>query len=40
MSSLKMDNHDDLESYQVELIEHAMQVGSLKFGQFTLKSGR
>ncbi|KII91301.1 hypothetical protein PLICRDRAFT_105926 [Plicaturopsis crispa FD-325 SS-3] len=31
---------DALEPYQVELIEHAMSVGALKFGSFTLKSGR
>lgn len=29
-----------LESYQSTLIEHAMAVGALKFGTFTLKSGR
>lgn len=29
-----------LEKYQSELIEHAMAVGALKFGTFTLKSGR
>ncbi|TEB29895.1 orotate phosphoribosyltransferase [Coprinellus micaceus] len=29
-----------LQSYQSELIEHAMSVGALKFGSFTLKSGR
>nr|VWO95956.1 Uncharacterized protein [Ganoderma boninense] len=29
-----------LEKYQTELIEHAMAVGALKFGTFTLKSGR
>ena len=29
-----------LEKYQTELIEHAMDVGALKFGTFTLKSGR
>jgi orotate phosphoribosyltransferase len=30
----------NLASYQNELIEHAMNVGALKFGSFTLKSGR
>ena len=29
-----------LENHQSELIEHAMAVGALKFGTFTLKSGR
>ncbi|KAF9788359.1 orotate phosphoribosyltransferase [Thelephora terrestris] len=29
-----------LEKHQSELIEHAMAVGALKFGTFTLKSGR
>ncbi len=29
-----------LEKYQTELIEHGMTVGALKFGSFTLKSGR
>jgi orotate phosphoribosyltransferase len=29
-----------LEKHQSELIEHAMSVGALKFGSFTLKSGR
>ena len=29
-----------LEKYQTKLIEHAMSVGALKFGTFTLKSGR
>ncbi|KAI0360453.1 orotate phosphoribosyltransferase [Trametes cingulata] len=29
-----------LEKYQTELIEHGMTVGALKFGTFTLKSGR
>ena len=29
-----------LEKHQAELIEHAMAVGALKFGSFTLKSGR
>ncbi|KAI0371281.1 orotate phosphoribosyltransferase [Pilatotrama ljubarskyi] len=29
-----------LEKYQSELIEHGMTVGALKFGTFTLKSGR
>ncbi|KAF5356551.1 hypothetical protein D9758_008290 [Tetrapyrgos nigripes] len=29
-----------LESYQTDLISKAMSVGALKFGQFTLKSGR
>ncbi|KAG6810994.1 hypothetical protein H0H92_009497 [Tricholoma furcatifolium] len=29
-----------LESYQVDLIEKAMSVDALKFGSFTLKSGR
>lgn len=29
-----------LEQFQTELIEHAMAVGALKFGIFTLKSGR
>ena len=29
-----------LEKYQTELIEHSMAVGALKFGTFTLKSGR
>ncbi|KAJ2914021.1 hypothetical protein MD484_g6393, partial [Candolleomyces efflorescens] len=29
-----------LKTYQTELIEHAMSVGALKFGSFTLKSGR
>ena len=29
-----------LEKHQSELIEHAMAVGALKFGSFTLKSGR
>ncbi|KAF5338076.1 hypothetical protein D9611_014204 [Ephemerocybe angulata] len=29
-----------LQSYQSELIEHAMSVEALKFGLFTLKSGR
>ncbi|KAI0659372.1 orotate phosphoribosyltransferase [Cubamyces menziesii] len=29
-----------LEKYQTELIEHGMSVGALKFGTFTLKSGR
>ena len=35
-SSAKM----SLEQFQTELIEHAMAVGALKFGIFTLKSGR
>ncbi|KAK7685005.1 hypothetical protein QCA50_011840 [Cerrena zonata] len=30
----------DLQKFQVELIEHGMAVGALKFGSFTLKSGR
>ncbi|KAI0074972.1 orotate phosphoribosyltransferase [Panus rudis PR-1116 ss-1] len=30
----------DLKKYQNELIEHGMAVGALKFGSFTLKSGR
>lgn len=30
----------DLKKFQVELIEHGMAVGALKFGSFTLKSGR
>ena len=30
----------NLEKYQTELIEHGMAVGALKFGTFTLKSGR
>nr|BAN13556.1 uridine 5'-monophosphate synthase/orotate phosphoribosyltransferase [Cyathus stercoreus] len=29
-----------LEKYQTELIEQAMSIGALKFGEFTLKSGR
>ncbi|OJT03448.1 Orotate phosphoribosyltransferase [Trametes pubescens] len=29
-----------LEKYQTELIEHGMSAGALKFGTFTLKSGR
>ncbi|KAI0777204.1 orotate phosphoribosyltransferase [Trametes elegans] len=29
-----------LEKYQTELIEHGMAAGALKFGTFTLKSGR
>jgi hypothetical protein len=29
-----------LEKHQSELIEHAMSAGALKFGTFTLKSGR
>ncbi|KAI0790499.1 orotate phosphoribosyltransferase [Abortiporus biennis] len=29
-----------LQKYQTELIEHGMSVGALKFGTFTLKSGR
>jgi hypothetical protein len=29
-----------LQPYQTELIEHAMAIGALKFGSFTLKSGR
>ena len=29
-----------LEKHQSELIEHTMAVGALKFGSFTLKSGR
>ncbi|KAL0579654.1 orotate phosphoribosyltransferase [Marasmius crinis-equi] len=29
-----------LQSYQVDLIDKAMSVGALKFGSFTLKSGR
>jgi hypothetical protein len=29
-----------LQTYQNELIEQAMSVGALKFGSFTLKSGR
>lgn len=28
------------ESYKAELIKHSMSVGALKFGSFTLKSGR
>ncbi|KAF6753775.1 orotate phosphoribosyltransferase [Ephemerocybe angulata] len=31
---------ESLQSYQSELIEHAMSVEALKFGLFTLKSGR
>ncbi|KAK7439791.1 orotate phosphoribosyltransferase [Stygiomarasmius scandens] len=31
---------DPLQSYQTDLISKAMSVGALKFGQFTLKSGR
>ena len=30
----------DLESYQTELVNDALTVGALKFGSFTLKSGR
>ncbi|TFY70753.1 hypothetical protein EVG20_g2254 [Dentipellis fragilis] len=30
----------NLQPYQVELIDHAMTVDALKFGSFTLKSGR
>jgi len=30
----------DLQSYQTELIEHSMSVDALRFGSFTLKSGR
>lgn len=29
-----------LKSYQMALIEHSMSVEALKFGSFTLKSGR
>lgn len=29
-----------LKSYQEDLISHSMTVGALKFGTFTLKSGR
>ena len=29
-----------LEKYQNDLIEKSMAVGALKFGSFTLKSGR
>jgi len=29
-----------LETYQVELVDHSLSVGALKFGTFTLKSGR
>ena len=29
-----------LQKYQTELIENGMAVGALKFGTFTLKSGR
>ncbi|KAJ7306768.1 orotate phosphoribosyltransferase [Mycena olivaceomarginata] len=29
-----------LASYQSDLIQHAMEIGALKFGSFTLKSGR
>ena len=29
-----------LEPYQTELIERSMAVGALKYGTFTLKSGR
>ena len=29
-----------LQKYQTELIEHGMAVGALKYGTFTLKSGR
>ena len=29
-----------LAKYQSELIEHSMSIGALKFGTFTLKSGR
>lgn len=29
-----------LEKYQSDLIEHSMTAGALKFGSFTLKSGR
>lgn len=29
-----------LQAYQTDLIEHGMKVGALKFGTFTLKSGR
>lgn len=29
-----------LEKYQSDLIEHSMAAGALKFGFFTLKSGR
>ncbi|KAJ6608226.1 phosphoribosyltransferase-like protein [Mycena sp. CBHHK59/15] len=29
-----------LEGYQSDLIQHSMEVGALKFGSFTLKSGR
>ncbi|KAF9003304.1 phosphoribosyltransferase-like protein [Cyathus striatus] len=31
---------NSLEKYQSELIEQAMSIGALKFGEFTLKSGR
>ena len=29
-----------LHAHQAQLIEHGMAVGALKFGTFTLKSGR
>lgn len=35
-----IDMSSQLESYQKELIDQAMSVGALKFGEFTLKSGR
>ncbi|EGO30096.1 phosphoribosyl transferase [Serpula lacrymans var. lacrymans S7.9] len=33
-------SNEQLESYQNELIEHAMAMDALKFGSFALKSGR
>ncbi|KAK7047854.1 orotate phosphoribosyltransferase [Paramarasmius palmivorus] len=33
-------SNSNLQSYQTDLINHAMSVGALKFGSFTLKSGR
>jgi hypothetical protein len=31
---------DALQGYQIELLVQAEEVGALKFGEFTLKSGR
>ena len=31
---------DTIHTYQTELLTQAEEVGALKFGQFTLKSGR
>ena len=40
LSTATIMSTDALQSYQTELLIQAQEVGALKFGQFTLKSGR